>query len=286
MSEHNKFDKHYHQLIDAALDIKKKEAIYDNSLGFLARSLLIASLPHRDPKTQEFRRSNGSYQLMLYAPSHVGLPYGNIPRLLSIWMTTEAICTNSHELYLGRSLAAFMEKLGLQATGGKNGSINRFKEQLKRLSTVVVSCTWESDQLEQERGFRLVSERWLWWDVEKVDFSKIVLSKDFFEEIRNSPVPLDLRAVKALKRSCLALDIYCWLTYRMSYLKRPTTIQWGTLQEQFGVGYPHTLRGRLDFKRKFKQQLKRVLIVYPDAKVEEVKEGITLRPSRTHIRKC
>lgn len=278
--------KRHLELINTASDIRTIPALDDNSIGFLARSLLIATLPHSDPKTNEFRRWNGSYDLLLYSRSDVGLPYGTIPRLLAIWMTTEAICTNNNQLYLGDSLASFMEKLGLQATGGKNGSINRFKEQLKRLSVAVVSCTWDKGAFEQEKGFRLISERFLWWDVEGFEASKIILSKEFFEEIRNSPVPLDLRAVKALKQSCLALDIYCWLTYRMSYLKNPSTIQWGALREQFGVGYPHTLQGRRNFKKKFKQQLKRVLILYPDAKVEEIKEGIILRPSRTHIKKC
>ncbi len=34
-------------------------------------------------------------------------------------------------------------------------------------------------------------------------------------------VPIDLRALNALKGSPLALDIYSWLTYRMSYLRKP-----------------------------------------------------------------
>lgn len=38
-------------------------------------------------------------------------------------------------------------------------------------------------------------------------------------------------------RSPLALDIYCWLTYRASYLRRPTEIPWTALALQFGAGY-------------------------------------------------
>ena len=48
--------------------------------------------------------------------------------------------------------------------------------------------------------------------------SVVVLSAEFYDELVAHAVPIDLRALKALKSSPLALDIYSWLTYRMSYL--------------------------------------------------------------------
>jgi hypothetical protein len=48
-------------------------------------------------------------------------------------------------------------------------------------------------------------------------------------------VPIDLRAYKALRGSPLAMDIYTWLTYRMSYTTRRTRpIRWEALMGQFG----------------------------------------------------
>ena len=91
-----------------------------------------------------------------------------------------------------------------------------------------------------------------------------------------------MRALKALKRSPMALDIYCWLTYRMSYLKRPTQIPWGALQAQFGADYADTPQGRQGFKRGFFRALRSVLTVYP-AKVEEGTQGLKLHPSKTHV---
>ena len=67
--------------------------------------------------------------------------------------------------------------------------------------------------------------------------STVTLSTDFFEGIVQNPVPVDMRALKALKRSPMALDIYCWLTYRLSYLRKPTEIPWSALQMQFGAEY-------------------------------------------------
>jgi hypothetical protein len=61
-----------------------------------------------------------------------------------------------------------------------------------------------------------------------------MLSERFFNEITEKPVAIELRALKALKHSPMALDLYLWLTYRMSYVKNRTPIPWSALQLQFG----------------------------------------------------
>ena len=63
-----------------------------------------------------------------------GLPYGAYPRLILVWMTTEALRTGERKLELGRSLSSFMGQLGLQCTGGHWGTIPRFREQMERLA--------------------------------------------------------------------------------------------------------------------------------------------------------
>jgi len=65
---------------------------------------------------------------------------------------------------------------------------------------------------------------------------KVVLGREIFQEITRSAVPVDLRAVHLLKSFPLAIDIYIWLTYRMSHLQRPCQIPWKALENQFGAG--------------------------------------------------
>jgi hypothetical protein len=50
--------------------------------------------------------------------------------------------------------------------------------------------------------------------------------------------------LRALRGSALRLDIYAWLTYRMSYLQRPTTVRWPSLRAQFGSDLADTKQGR------------------------------------------
>jgi hypothetical protein len=288
-------NKNINQLLSEALAIEASEAKEAGALGFMARALTLATMPHSKPEGNEFIRKNGSFTMTMLAPSSIGLPYGSIPRLLLAWMTTEAVKTQSKELILGDSMSAFMRELGLVPTGGRWGSITRLKSQTRKLFGSAIHCDY-IDKLPNgvihESGMNIhISDNYsLWWEPknpeQKALFnSTVTLTEPFFKEIISSPVPIDMRALKALKQSPMALDIYVWLTYRMSYLSKSTQIPWQALQAQFGAGYPMTARGTRNFKAKFITQLKKVLVVYPEAKADEGDRGLRLKPSKTHVPK-
>ena len=111
-----------------------------------------------------------------------------------------------------------------------------------------------------------------------------MLTEPFFEEITTNPVPVDMRALKALKRSPLALDIYTWLTYRMSYLRHNTRVYWPLLQAQFGSDYADNAQGRRNFKKHFLAQLNKVLATYP-VNLEPGSSALLLKPNRPHVRR-
>ena len=78
------------RLITEALAIQAEEAREAGAVGFMARALVQATLPHRRVEGSVFERRNGAFTLTLLAPPRTGLPYGTVPRLLLAWMTTEA----------------------------------------------------------------------------------------------------------------------------------------------------------------------------------------------------
>ncbi|MGG5276370.1 replication protein RepA [Pseudomonas syringae pv. coryli] len=115
--------------------------------------------------------------------------------------------------------------------------------------------------------------------------SHVNLNQNFYDECIDRPVPIDLRAYRALRRAPLAMDIYTWLTYRMSYIhSRSRPIPWEALMGQFGSNYAGP-RGVLDFKKGFLKALRFVQITYPNARVEVTDKGLVLLPSPTHIPK-
>jgi hypothetical protein len=273
-------------LINQALAIEDEQAQEAGALGFMARAMVQATLPHRKVEGNEFERRNGAFTLTLQAPSKIGLPYGSIPRLLLAWVTTEAVKTKSRELELGGSMAAFMAELGLTPTGGANGSITRLKNQTRRLFSATITAAYEDGHQVADMGYRLADKSVLWWhskDPEQAGLwkSTVTLSEHFFNEVIDRPVPIDMRAIKALKQSPMALDIYTWLTYRASYLKQPTVIPWSSLALQFGSNYAQLRQ----FKAAFLDELKKVVLVYWQVQVEVTEHGLIVKPSLTHISK-
>lgn len=274
------------KLFQAALAIEGQSAGGAGELGFMARAMTLCTLPHSKPKEQEFIRKNGDYTMSMLAPKAVGLPYGTIPRLLLAWISTEAVRTKQRSLVLGDSLSHFLKELGLSRSGGARGDITRFKDQLQRLFACTISCHYHGKGHDAGMGFRIAQSYDLWWHPQQPDQaglweSTLTLSEEFFQEITKAPVPIDMRALKALKRSPLALDIYIWLTFRTSYIQAGTCITWDQLQGQFGSEYS---RARA-FKEAFIEALRKVQLVYSGANISTNDTGIMLQPGSTSVPK-
>lgn len=277
------------KLISEALAIEARNAQEAGALGFMARALVQATMPHSKVEGNEFKRRNGAFKLTILADSEIGLPYGSIPRLLIAWITTEAVRTNNRQLILGDSLSRFMSQLNLVPTGGRWGSITRLREQMKRLFSASISCTYDDGKNWAIKNVQPVTQANLWWHPKSPNQaslfeSTLTLGEEFFNEVTTHPIPIDMDVIKAIKQSPLALDIYCWLTYRMSYLKRDITIPWEVLKIQFGADYANDSQGIRNFKKAFLRELRKVELFYR-MNVEHEEVGLTLKPSNTHIQK-
>ena len=262
-----------------------------DNIGFICRTMVAASMPHSKVTSLQYKRTNNNFTLSIIGNEEAGgIPYGTYPRLILSWLSTEVVRTRSREIVLGQSLSSFMRELGLGVSGGKWGTICRFREQLKRLFTSHITFTYH-DKIQGRwvsTNLNIADKTELFWNPTKIDQvdvfkSKIFLSEFFYEEILKAPIPIDIRAINALKDSSLALDVYFWLTYRLSYLKNPLELSFDSLQTQFGGDYSNTAQGKYEFKRKFIVQLKKVLAIYQNAKIKIHENGLSIRPSHAHI---
>lgn len=265
-----------------------EEARAAGAVAYMARVLVQVTLPHSDPKVLRIERNNGTLTVRMTALGE-GLPYGTIPRLLVAWMTTEAVRTRDRQLVLGATLNDFLRQLDLVRTGGPRGDITRLRRQMLRTFTTAVSAMDSGRHVggRRDRGMVLpVAASWdLWWDAKAPDQmgllpSTVTLGQDFFEATITNPVPVDMRALQALRRSPLALDFYCWLTYRMSYLRRDVTVPWEALHAQFGADYASMRK----FRQKAREALRSVASAYPLARFDPATHGLVLQPSPPHVR--
>jgi hypothetical protein len=307
------------EVIEAHLAIEQEDAKSAGALGFMARAMVLATMPYKDPKKDAYTRTNGDFRLRIVAGYEGGIPYGIYPRLLMSWLTAEACANKSPVIELGDSLSQFLrDVLELRSTGGgKRGTGTRVTEQMKRLFGSLVTAQWSGDR--ERRGFSLknvliADELELTdADIQKLKRlddptgqdeigaplwkpqaeheagqwrSHVRLTDRFYQECVTSPVPIDLRAYKSLRGNPLAMDLYTWLTYRMiSVRKRTKPIRWEALMMQFGSGYNSADPGQAvrDFRKAFHRAYKLVKIVYPKVRLDTTATGVVLFPSPPHI---
>ena len=111
---------HFTQADQVNLLVGASEA--DPDRGFMARMMALCSLPRTNPGNRyRYVRQNGPYKLIMYSSGETKLPYGNFPRLILAWVSTEAVKTQNRVLILGDSLAKFMRELGIYSSGGREG---------------------------------------------------------------------------------------------------------------------------------------------------------------------
>lgn len=258
------------------------------AIAFMPRLFVLTTLPHRRPQSSRFERVNGWQVMGMVAPRRIGLPYGVYPRLLLMFLATEAVRKRSREIHLGATPNDLARKLGVSIISGPRGTTRRLKDQVQKL----ISTTWSWQYAEptshlvatcrtaptaaptlRTLAVKLGLPRVSWR-------SSLLIHEDFFSEITRSAVPVDLRAIHQLKVSPLSLDLYTWLTHRMSYLRKPTLVPWEGLQAQIGADYA---RPR-DFRRTVLAHLDDVLNTYPEVRIRGESEGLRLFPSPPHVK--
>jgi hypothetical protein len=247
------------------------------------------SLPYRPTDALTWEREQGTISLSIEAGRvrqgdarqgrkwvQLPLPHGEKPRLLLIHLNSEAIRTGSPVVDVEATMTAFARAVGLDTNGP---ALRDFKDQLSRLSAATVRFEVNDHDHVVQLNSQIISGFDLWWpkgDHDRVAWPSLLrLSPEYFASLQRHAVPLDERAIMALKGSSLALDVYTWLAQRLHRIKHPSpsqSISWLKLKEQFGPDYS---RAR-DFRVRFTPVLATVLAVYPTARVEVTDLGVTL----------
>ena len=95
--------KNLNNLISESLAIEAEEAKQVGALGYMARGLVQATMPHKNPGYVEvWGRRNGNFSMIMQPGylidsknkvKNIGLPYGAKPRIIMAFISSEAIKT-------------------------------------------------------------------------------------------------------------------------------------------------------------------------------------------------
>jgi Plasmid encoded RepA protein len=276
------------RLHDSALELILKPATIQDAM-FQHSVLCQTFLPYRNPgddvTTWEQQQGNVSLavqSMKAFNPETqklevVGLPYGTKS------INSQAIKTQNKTLDIESSLSGFIKTLGLTTDGR---TINDTKDQLRRLTTSIISLGYFSDEKNYQVDLKIVKG----FDInfnkdlnKRVNWSsEIILTDDYYNSLMQHAIPLDERALAALSHNAMALDIYAWLAQRLHRIAygTPQFVSWQNLKDQFGGGYKDMKK----FKEVFRKTLFFVRLQYQAARLDEDNnKGFILHNSPTPI---
>ncbi len=253
-----------------------------NDMAFSHAVFCQVGLPRSKVEGREFLRQSGAAWVNIQAgyldegngPVQQPIPYGALPRLALAHVSTYAVRFKTREIPVGDSASQFLELMGMDHDGRRYANLRKQMHALAacRLQMGYKGRTFNGQAVEQFDAWiasKGSNQRPLWPGV-------MTLSEPFYNSLIDASVPLDKRALHALKGSALALDVYSWLAHRLHRIDgRGVNLRWASLREQFAHEYTGKDADK-NFKDAFITQLPKVLAAYPQARVKQVRGGLLL----------
>ena len=282
------------QAVDVALIDHKnffgEPAVGRDNLSFTHSIFVQCFLPLRPltaPNNQRWEVNHGSACLSIEAgrladPGSPGqweageVPAGPKARLLFAYINDFAIRHRTPVIDLGKSLRGFMERNGVPI-GGPNG--REVSRQLKNIASARIVLGIWSEARVSTRQSRVAARIDFWrhrnpgqgtfWEPE------LQLAPEYFDELRVHRVPVYFPALVKLQANPRAMDVFCWLVYRMRSVTFPVKIPYAALHPVFGGG----IKLLKHFKIEFRKALMVVSHSYPQARIELKEDHLILHRS-------
>lgn len=254
-------------------------------LVYSSRPFVLCGLPVKRPAKGMLlhERRNGKFNLQITGHPQFGLPFGQ-DRLIPIWVATLAL--RQKDRYISfKSAAEILETFGLPKDGPH---YRRLVDGFKRIfgATIFFGTNEKHGPVSMYEGarFHFFDKMKVWYtkqlDQQQLpteDFqNQILLSENFWNELKQHPIPINLEAVKILANAPAELDFYTWLVWRSWTAKKETHIPLSGdsgLLRQLGISEKTVAR---EFRRQIKRWLTHIkaLDIWPECPA--VLEGDTL----------
>lgn len=248
---------------------------------------LVSSLPYREPQEQgapmtHWERRIGANSFKLESGFYdngkaVGLPYGSKGRIGFVHICSRMIELGTNILDINPILPRFIKHYGMQGGGMTYKMVT---DQLLRLT----SCRFSKISEDSSDFSALLADKFTYQDgsssctrrygTTAQSSKQIIFNQQISEYIFSNSVGLHPLALQIIGDNSWAIDVYIWLAGKLPGLSSPVTIEWKTLEMNFGMHYKQPAQ----FKLTFSKALQLVVAIYPQANVKLGKQGIILYP--------
>ncbi len=273
-------------------EVIENEPATPENIQHIHSVLALCGLPYREPKgVTSFFKEYGRNTLAINAGRLTnpvtgememqGIPYGPKARLMLLHLCTEAVRQRTPKIEVASSLSGFIRDMGFPVTGGDRGTLRQFKEQLNRLAACSMQIgLWDGTrastlnvppfrQMDVWLPINVDPDQGLLWS------STITFHRDFFDNLLQHALPVDMRAARAFAGSARKLDLLFWVGYRLSRLERPLRLTWDNLYKQFG-----SENGSIrSFRQEFRKDVAHLTEVFPRLRLTLDDGGMQLLPS-------
>ena len=263
-------------------------------IGFTYRIWLQSLFPYRSSKEKELVIEDGPLRISIYSSN--GLPHGKYPRLIMAYIMTEAVRRqhlpeNERRIIpLGASLNEFLRLVGVtsRGTGGAYGTIKRINEQVRRIASTRIQVEQRHRNHDSGAGINFANSWGLWYAQDNPDQlsfhqSYLELSEEFYNQIIENPIPIDLDILRSLVAP-RAMDVFAYIsTKKYSQGRTETVVSWEDLYKRFTVNKPMTSASLRDFRREMAANIEELNEKWEGSNCRVSKDGLHITPGSPSV---
>jgi hypothetical protein len=178
-------------------------------------SNVITSFPHYKPHGHIFRSKNSHYTLTILANHKFGLPYGILPRLIFASIINEVQETKLSVLNVTTMYSKLLCNIKKLRCTDRHDSEKCLYDQFLRFFSSDISCSYKNENHKQCADKMLIDHAIDFWRIPLkgrkesiLSHTKIVLTKDFYNELINFPVLINFQMISEIYNDGLILKPY------------------------------------------------------------------------------
>ena len=272
------------------------EALFGPSpVGFHHSVMMMCFLPQKrlPPGERAYTTRHGRAALSVEAgalanPENVGeirrcaVPFGSRARMVVPYVNACAVRNRGPEVDLGRSLRAFLGRLGISFDGRRGKAVAEQVEAVAAAS--IVLGQWAGDRAVTSAG-RIANQVTFWMArdaAERLVWEPAMrLSDDYYAALAERPVPVDMRHLAKLARSPRRMDLYAWLAYRTARIPAGREVHVPT--ESLRAVFAPDMEAARMFRLRLGADLRAIAAVYRDFRVRLEGDRLVLARSRPPV---